>query len=363
MNSLFTSIIIDTYGGLLAMRMFDLKGVVLSLSTPAINSLLNSIELYKGKTLGVTKLKKVEDLKKIARRSGVLASCTLGNVFISEKEEADLFEKKKPALTFQQHIVKGYDEALNLIDEVYKYQPFDRSFVSTLHYYMYKDYNPEFGGKFKDTQNYIQEIMPDGSYRTIFVPSAPEEVVPLLDNLLYQFNLCAADEEINKLVLIAAFILDFMCIHPYNHGNGRLSRLVLHFLLKKFGYDIDDHFAVSYEIKTRINQYIDAFEASTQGWEDNENDYTQYVTFLLRAILEAYRKLDYIMEISQLDGTSDDKVLKVVVDSSTPISKQVIQNVLYSTSPATIEKALSKLLKEGKIQIIARGRYAKYFRV
>ena len=345
------------------MRIFDLKGTALSLSTPAIVSLLNSIELYKGKTLGVSKLKKVEELKKIARKSGVLASCELGNVFISEKEESDLFEKGKPASTFQQHIIKGYDEALTLINDVYKFQPFDRSFVSTLHYYMYKDYNPEFGGKFKDTQNYIQEIMPDGSYRTIFVPSAPEEVAPLLDNLIYQFNLCAADEEINKLVLIAVFMLDFMCIHPYNHGNGRLTRLMLNFLLKKYGYDIDDNFSVSYEIRTRINQYIDAFESSASGWEDNANDYTQYVTFLLRVILEAYRKLDYIIEVSDMEGTCEDKVLKIVNDSATPISKQVVQNVLYATSSATIEKALAKLLKDGKVQIITRGRYAKYFRV
>lgn len=344
------------------MRMFDLKGTVLSLSTPSIVSLLNSIELYKGRTYGVTKLKKLDNLKMIARRSGVVASCTLGNIFISEKEEGDILNKRKPAATFQQHIVKGYDEALDLIENVYRYQPFDRSFISTLHYYMYKDYNPEFGGKFKDTQNYIQEVKPDGSLLTIFVPSAPEEVVPLLENLIYQFNQCAADEEVNKLLLIATFILDFMCIHPYNHGNGRLSRLILNFLLKKYGYDIDDHFSISYQIKTRMDEYIDAFTASSKGWEDNTNEYDQYVTFVLRAILEAYRKLDYIMQISDMDSTSEEKVYKVILDSATPISKQVVLNVLYSTSSATIEKALSKLLKEGKIQIITRGRYAKYFR-
>lgn len=344
------------------MRMFDLKGTVLSLSTPGINSLLNSIELYNGKTMGVNKMKKLDELRKIARRSGVMASCTMANVFISEKEESDLFDKGKPAVTFQQHIVKGYSEALDLINTVYKFQPFDRSFISTLHFYMYKDYNPEFGGKFKDTQNYIQEIMPDASLRTVFVPSAPEEVVPLLENLIYQFNVCAADEEVNKLVLTLVFILDLLCIHPYNHGNGRVSRLVLNFLLKKFGYDIDDNFSVSYLMKQRIGDYIDAFENSTKNWEEGTNDYSQYVTFMLRAILEAYRKLDYIIAVSDTEGTSEEKVLKIVVDSATPISKQVIQNVLYSTSSATIEKALAKLLKEGKIQLIAKGRYAKYFR-
>ena len=228
---------------------------------------------------------------------------------------------------------------------------------------MYRGYNPEIGGKFKDTQNYIQEMMPDGSYRTIFVPAAPEEVVPLLDNLIYQFNLLAADDEINKLLLISAFLLDFMCIHPYGHGNGRLSRLILNFLLKKFGYMIDDYYSLSYIIKQRIGDYIDAFEGSAHGWEENTNDYSVYVSFLLRSILEGYHKLDYILEVNSMPGTAEEKIYKVVNDSATPITKQVVQNILYSTSPATIEKSLATLQKAGKIQLITKGRYSKYFRM
>ena len=211
---------------------------------------------------------------------------------------------------------------------------------------------------------YIHEIHPlYKSDRTIFVSAAPEEVLPLLDSLIYQFNLCAADEECNKLVLIAAFMLDFMCIHPYNHGNGRLSRLILDFLMKKFGYDVDEYFAIAYLMRQHINEYIDAFEASSKGWHDNENDYEAFVEFVLKRVLEAYRKLDYIMEVNAMETTSEEKVLKVVVDSATPINKTVVVNVLYATSQATIEKALAKLLKDGRIQLITKGRYSKYFRV
>ena len=344
------------------MKMFDLKGAVLSLNKPSIVSLLNSIELYKGKTLPVSKVKKVDALKLISRRSGVIASNAIGNVYITEEREKALFIKGMQPASLQEYMIKGYSNALDLIDEVYKYQPFDRSFLTTLHYYIYKDYNPDFGGRFKDSQNYIQEAMPDGSFRTIFVSAAPEEVLPLLDSLIYQFNLCAADEECNKLVLIAAFMLDFMCIHPYNHGNGRVSRLALDFLLKKFGYDVDDYFAIPYLLRQHLGEYIDAFEASSQGWHDNENSYDAFVEFVLKRILEAYRKLDYIMEVNAMDSTSEEKVLKVVVDSATPVSKTVILNVLYATSAATIEKALAKLLKDGRIQLITKGRYSKYFR-
>ena len=345
------------------MKMFDLKGAMLSLNTPGIVSLLNSIEYYKGKTGNAAKMKKAEVLRDLARRSGTIASNAIGNIYVAEERERVLCERAVTPATLQEHMVNGYLNALDLIGEVYKYQTLDRSFVTTLHYYIYKDYNPDFGGKFKDSQNFIQESMPDGSFRTIFVSAPPEDVIPLLDNLLYQFNECAKDEECNKLVLIAAFMLDFMCIHPYNHGNGRVSRLLLHFLLKKYGYEIDDYFAIAYLMKQHLGEYIDAFEASSNGWNDSENNYEAFVGFVLKRILEAYHKLDYIIEINDLDATCEDKVLKVVVDSATPISKTMVLRILYATSKATIEKALAKLLKEGRIQLITKGRYSKYFRI
>ena len=345
------------------MKMFDLKGAVLAMNKPNIVSLLNSIELYKGKTLPVHKAKKLEVLKAMARRSEAVMSNQIGNVYISDERESAIFVRNSQPQSREEYMVRGYSNALDLIEEVYKYQTLDRSFVSTLHYYIYKDYNPEFGGHYKDSINYIQETMPDGSFNTIFVSAAPEEVVALLDNLIYQFNMCAQEDEINKLVLISVFMLDFMCIHPYNHGNGRVSRLLLHFLLKKYGYDIDDYFAIAYLMKQHIEEYIDAFKNSSEGWHDNENDYESFVSFILKRILEAYRKLDYILEVNELNLSSQEKVLKVVVDSATPISKTVVLRVLYSISKVTVEKALAKLVEEGRIQLITKGRYSKYFRV
>lgn len=345
------------------MKTFDLKGTVLSLSTPNIVSLLNSIEFYKGKTAGTKGVKKPEVLKAFAYRSHAIASNAIGSVYVAEDRERVLCERESQPKTLQEHMVVGYLNAVDLINEVYKYQTLDPSFVTTLHYYIYKDYNPEFGGKYKDSQNYIQESLPDGTFRTIFVSAPPEDVVPLLDNLIYQFNECAKDEELNKLILIAAFLLDFMCIHPYNHGNGRVSRLLLHFLLKKYGYDIDDYFAIAYLLRIHLGEYIDAFKASSEGWNDSENNYEEWVGFILKRILEAYRKLDYIFEVNALDLTSEEKVLKVVNDSATPLSKVMVLRILYPISKATIEKALAKLLREGRIQLVTKGRYSRYFRI
>ena len=346
------------------MRMFDLQGTVNNLLTnPNIISLLNSIELYKGKTTSAKKLKKVEKLTELAFISGTEASCAMGSLFIGDDRIKALLVKGQSPTTYQEYVFNGYFKALKLIDECYKYQPFDRSFISTLHYYLYKDYNPEMGGQYKDSLNYIQERMTDGTMRTIFVAAAPSEVPSLLDNLVYQYNLVSQNEETNKLVLILTFLFDFLCIHPFNRANGRVSRLILNFLMKKSGYDIGNYFSIPYIMRQRFSDYIDAFEASAQGWQENENDYTQYVTYMLKCILEAYRKLDYIMEVNQDNGKAIDKVYKIIYDSATPINKRVIENVLYATSSATIEKALAALIKENRIQLIAKGRYSKYFRL
>ena len=346
------------------MRMFDLEGVVKNLlANPNIISLLNSIELYKGKTTSVKKLKKVEKLTELAFISGTEASCAMGSLFIGDDRIKAILVKGQSPETYQEFVFNGYFKALKLIDESYKYQPFDRSFISTLHYYLYKDYNPEMGGQYKDSLNYIQERMTDGTMRTIFVASAPSEVPALLDNLVYQYNALAQNEETNKLVLILTFLFDFLCIHPFNRANGRVSRLILNFLMKKYGYDIGNYFSIPYIMRQRFSDYIDAFEASSKGWQENENDYTQYVTYMLKCILEAYRKLDYIMEVNNENGLAVDKVYKIIYDSATPINKRVIENVLYATSSATIEKALAALIKEGRIQLITKGRYSKYFRL
>ena len=346
------------------MRMFDLQGTVNNLLTnPNIISLLNSIELYKGKTTSVNKLKKVEKLTELAFISGTEASCAMGSVFIGDDRMKALLVKGQSPSTYQEYVFNGYFKALKLIDECYKYQPFDRSFISTLHYYLYKDYNPEMGGQYKDSLNYIQERMTDGTMRTIFVAAEPSAVPALLDNLVYQYNLAAQNEETNKLVLILTFLFDFLCIHPFNRANGRVSRLILNFLMKKYGYVIGNYFSIPYIMRQRFSDYIDAFEASSQGWQENENDYTQYVTYMLKCILEAYRKLDYIMEVNTDNGKTIDKVYKVIYDSATPINKRVIENVLYATSSVTIEKALADLVKENRVQLIAKGRYSKYFRL
>lgn len=342
------------------MRIFDLKEAVLSLPEERLNATVAAIDRHQAVDAKAAKLPNVEKLKNIAKRSNAVSSCALGNVFLSEQEEFSLFELKAEPTTFEEKTVKGYLDALNLIDQVYDQTDLSVSFISTLHYIMYKEANPAIGGKFKDTQNYIQERLTDGTYRSVFTPCRPEEAYPLLDNLIYQFNECMKDPSLNKLLLIAVFMFEFVAIHPYNHGNGRVSRLVLHFLLKKAGYAIDDYYAVSYLLEKQVSEYIGAFVTAGNDAEDDLSKYRPFCHFLLRIIHAAYRRLEYIVLLSEDDRDLDDRLVRILSESTTPIGVGTCAKILYNEPKALIGKRLISLAEEGRIHRIIRGSKVKY---
>lgn len=344
------------------MKLFNLKAETQKLNSPQIISLLQAIELYKGKTFSIPKMSKLNRLHAQSKRRSITSSNAIENISVSKLREEELLKKGLDPQTHDDFMLLGYNKSLELVYQVYKYQPLDVSFVLTLHQYLYRGWNPAFGGKFKDSQNYIQEIASDGTRKTVFVPPSPFETPMLTDNLISLFNECMKDPEVNRLLLIFVFILDFLCIHPFNDGNGRTSRLLSSFLLMKIGYDIDLFYSLSYLILNHIDEYYDALGESDKGWHEGTNDYSYFVVFMLKIMLEGYQKLDYLMECNSLVGNAEDKVLKVIVDSATPISKQDIEEILFSLSRFTIEKALGSLVGT-KIQIVTKGRYSRYFRL
>lgn len=343
------------------MRIFNIKEAVLNLPEERLNATVAAIKRHQSVDAKAAALPNSVQLRNIANRSNAVSSCALGNVFLSEEEEVALFDASSEPKNFAEKMVRGYVEALEYIDQIYDQTELSISFISTLHYIMYKQYNPEIGGKFKDAQNYIQERLPDGTYRPVFTPSHPEEAYSLLDNLIWQFNECAKDPEIDKLLLIAVFMFDFLCIHPYNHGNGRVSRLVLHYLLKKYGYAVDDYYAVSYLLENQVADYLGSFMESGHNWDEGINNYRPYVHFLLRMVHAAYRRVEYIVAIAGDESELDDKLLRILRESNGPIGLGVFTKILYNDSRDDIKARLNALMDEGRIQRVVRGSKVKYF--
>lgn len=345
------------------MKTFSLKESVLALPNPQIVHLLQEIELRKGKTFSLPQQKNVNRLHILSKRRSTTSSNAIEGIKVTPKREADLLTLGQKPKAYEEFMLTGYNSALERVFSSPTYQELDERFILDLHQLMYQGFNPEFGGRWKDSQNYIVQDEGKGQKRVLFTPSKPEEVPALMGNLLWQYNACLRDPEVNRLLLIPVFILDFLCIHPFNDGNGRMSRLLTSFLLLKDHYDVDRYYSLSYLILKRQDEYYQALYNSTQGWKEDRNDYSYFVIYLLQIILQGYQQLDRMVEFASWKAPAFAKVEKAIVESPTPVSKADLEELLFSLSRTTIEKALGAVLQAGKIKKIQSGHYAKYYRV
>ena len=341
-------------------KFFDLKKECEEVaSCPEIRAMSEAIELERGKSFALPKKKSINRLHDVSKRRSTTASNAIESIKVSNAREKELLEEGLAPSTYEDFMLTGYNDALESIFKTYSYRKLDEDLILTLHQLMYEKWNPSFGGRYKTEQNYIVS----GGKTLIFTPPSPDKVPSLLGNLIYQFDLEMASPLSNKLVVIFSFILNFLCIHPFQDGNGRVSRLLTTFLLLKNGYELDLYYSLSYLILDNQEGYYASLEKSDRGWDRSENDIKPFVAYMLQMVLLGYRKLNYILEISSMKGTCPIKVKKIIDDSASPISKADIEEILYSYGKDSIEKALKSLVKAKKIQLIQRGHYAKYFKI
>ncbi len=346
------------------MRFIDLKEEVLKLSSPAIISMLQAIEMNRGKTYYLPKKLKLNRLHDLNKRRSVTSSNEIEGIKIKKSREEDILLNHLDPETKEEYLLYGYNRALENVFNVYKYQSLNESFIKDLHYFLYESLTPEFGGKYKVEQNYIREYDKAGNLlRTVFTPTKPEDVSSLMGNLIYQFNECMKDPSCNVLLTIFVFILDFLCIHPFYDGNGRVSRLLTSFLLLKYGYDLDQYYSFSYVILNNIDEYYRSLEKSSIDWQEGKNNYEPFVHFMLECLRDGYKKLAYIIETNSIKDVALKKVLRVIEDSRTPVSKSEIEEILIDLSRTTIEKSLNELVASKSIQMIQSGKYAKYYKI
>ena len=346
------------------MKFINLKEDIISLNTPLIINMLQAVEVNRGKTFFLPKKIKVNRLHDFNKRRSVTSSNEIEGIKIAKSREEDILLNNLAPDTKEEYLLYGYNKALENVFKVYKYQSLTESYIKDLHYFLYESLTPEFGGKYKVEQNYIREYDKNSNLvRTVFIPTKPIDVDSMMGNLIYQFNECIKDPECNTLITIFVFVLDFLCIHPFFDGNGRVSRLLTTFLLLKYGYDLDQYYSFSYVILNNIDEYYSSLEKSSFAWHENKNNYEYFVHFMLKCLKEGYQRLAYIFEINSINGLSDQKVLRVIYDAKEPITKAEIEELLINLTRTTIEKALSNLLKSNKIQMIQSGKYAKYYKI
>lgn len=243
----------------------------------------------------------------------------------------------------------------------YKTLDFSENTILSLHSMLLSYTNYQYDGKYKDTDNVILEIDANGNRSVRFYPTPASETPKAMEQLYFAYLSAKQDYGINPLLLIPCVILDFLCIHPFSDGNGRMSRLLSLLLLYKEGYDVVKYISYEEQINKYKDLYYEALRISSKGWDLNENDYFAFVENFIFMLLRCYRELD--MRFSVVNGkklSKTNRIEETLKNSITPLSKADIYKVLPDVSVTTIESVLGKLVKSGVVEKIGTSRNTRY---
>ena len=220
---------------------------------------------------------------------------------------------------------------------------------------------PGAGGYFKTSDNVIAEIDSQGNKKVRFQPVAAWETADAIDSLCKSFDEAIQDENIDPLIVIPMFILDFLCIHPFNDGNGRMSRLLTLLLLYRSGYIVGKYISIEKMIETTKETYYEALQASSEGWHENENDYIPFIKYMLGVVVASYRDFSSRVKLITTAGlTKGDRIGEIIKQTVGTITKSEIMKKCPDISEITVKRALLELSEQNKIIKIGGGRYTKY---
>lgn len=257
--------------------------------------------------------------------------------------------------------IAGYRDVLATIHESHDYIPPRPSVILQLHRDLYKYSDKSIGGSFKNSDNVIAEELPDGRKIVRFEPVSAWETPGAMESLCDAFQTAAQDAELDPLLLIPIFILDFLCIHPFNEGNGRMSRLLTLLLLYRSGYLVGKYISIEKLISDTKETYYEALQESSCNWHEGTNDYAPFVTYMLGILAAAYRDFESRIELLTTKGLSKpDRVREIIRNHLGKITKSEIMAKCPDISQITVQRALAELLKSGEIIKLSGGRYTAY---
>ena len=342
------------------MRTFHFKSEYAKLLTPDIVSCLTQIHEFKGATADIDTTVLTE-LVEIAKIQSTEASNRIEGIVTTEERLKKIVQEKTMPTTRSEKEIAGYRDVLNTIHENYDYIPPKPSIILQLHRDMYKFSGKSIGGQYKNSDNVILETLPDGSEQIRFQPVPAWETPESVDALCQDFAEAIATEEMDALVLISMFILDFLCIHPFNDGNGRMSRLLTLLLLYRSGYFVGKYISIEKLIADTKESYYEALQDSSNGWHEGTNDYAPFVTYLLGIVLAAYREFDARTKLLTAKGVSKpDRIRETIKGHLGKITKSEIMAQCPDISQITVQRTLAELLASGEIIKIGGGRYTAY---
>ena len=348
------------------MRRFNYIDLPGALLTPEISNLLSAIHEYRGKQLLYVTARKdvLQNLLEIAVIQSTDASNRIEGIYTSDARLKELVLLKTEPVNRNEKEIAGYRDVLRTIHENYEYIPVSSNSILQLHRDLYSFHPSGMGGHWKNADNLIAETDADGMKRIRFTPTPAFETPDAMSSLCEAYRDAVALEHCDPLMLLVIFIFDFLCIHPFNDGNGRMSRLLTLMLLYQHGYIVGKYISLEKLIEEDKQSYYESLQASSIGWETGQNNYMPFLRYLLGIILKSYREFENRVEhiVTRKLGKAD-RVRMLFDRKPGKISKADIISFCPDISVSFIERILKQMLESGEIQKIGAGRTTAYIKL
>lgn len=305
----------------------------------------------------------LEKLVEIAKVQSTEASNAIEGIVTTSTRIRQLVEEKTAPRNRDEQEIAGYRDALNIIHENFDAIPITRNYILQLHKVLYSHMNNPMAGQTKSVQNYISATYPNGHTETLFTPLAPFETPEALERICDEYNRVIGNMEAEPLIVIPIFIHDFLCIHPFNDGNGRMSRLLTTLLLYRNGFYVGKYISLEAKIAKNKDLYYAALRQAQEGWHEGTEDAVPFIKYLLGIILSAYRDFEERFSLVEQKKPALETVRQATLSKIGRFSKQDIRELCPALSVSSIEGALRKLVASGELKREGNGKSTRYYRL
>ena len=309
------------------------------------------------------KPQELEKLVEIAKIQSTEASNAIEGIITTSTRIKQLVENKTTPKNRDEQEIAGYRDALNIIHENFDAIPISQNYILQLHKILYSHMNNPMGGRTKSVQNYISASYPDGHVETLFTPLSPFETPEALDKICEEYNRVIGNMEVEPLIAIPVFIHDFLCIHPFNDGNGRMSRLLTTLLLYRNGFYVGKYISLEAKIARNKDLYYNALSQAQHGWHEGSEDVVPFIKYLLGTILAAYKDFEDRFALVETKLPALEMVRRASMNKIGRFNKQDIRELCPTLKDSTIEKAFRDLILLGEIKKEGKGKNTCYYRL
>ncbi|MBD5396070.1 MAG: Fic family protein [Lachnospiraceae bacterium] len=305
----------------------------------------------------------LEKLVEIAKIQSTEASNAIEGIVTTSTRIKQLVKEKTTPKNRDEQEIAGYRDVLNILHESFDVVPISQNYILQLHKILYSHMNNPMAGRTKSMQNYISATCPDGHVETLFTPLAPYEIPEALDRICEEYNRVIGNMEVEPLIAIPVFIHDFLCIHPFNNGNGRMSRLLTTLLLYRNGFYVGKYISLEAKIAKNKDLYYDALGQAQNGWHDGTEDDVPFIKYLLGTVLAAYKDFEDRFALVETKRPALETVRRATMNKIGRFTKQDIRELCPSLSISSIEGAFRKLVASGELKREGSGKNTCYYRL